>query len=122
MTRDAKPRRGDVAPRQREHGIGQVDGVDRHLRRPAAEENRDSRGARPHVEDVEGPAFFATLRHERQKVVPEARVDLDVVHRVVVAGLFFRVHHLDFEHARNHRSCSCARFAVPQGSDRLGAD
>ena len=119
-----EPRPCHVARRQGEHVVGEVDGIDLDGPVATAKLDGDERRARPDVERATGSGRIEPGRGEgSQQVLAEARVDLAVVHRVVVAGLFLGVHDLGLEDSGQRHGARSAIdppvAARPAGSDTL---
>src|SRR3712207_4522207 len=105
----------DVLRRELEHLTREVDGGDVARVVPAAEFNRDQRRAGADVEHIDGGTLWPGPKPgvgcRPQEVIDEGAVDLAVVHRVVVARLLRRVHHLRLENAWDHGGLATTRDA-----------
>ena len=108
---------GSNTLREGQHVLGEIDGDDREACGAAAQRDGDLRGPGAEVDDAR-VALAERLRAEEEEVVAEPCVDGLVIHRVVVVGLFGRIHDLRLEHSRQHpRTIARPRPAL-QGCSR----
>ena len=81
-----------------QHFLGEIDRDDLYVRRLFRELDRYACGAGSDIENRSRDVW-----ERQQKIRDEHLVHRGVVHRIVIAGVFGRVHHFRFENSKQHR-------------------